>query len=143
MKKIGIILSLAVLSLLHTNCGSGCGGPDPYPYYNPYPGIQIWLDKSYESDNSMKIKLIEPKAYYYTKSKTQLPLLVNYERMVFEISKQDTILDSLIINYKISSVYVPSNECDKERFDPFVKIDSSYSTGHYFQFSYGAINKNY
>jgi hypothetical protein len=48
----------------------------------------------------MNIKLIEPKVYYRTESKTALPLLANYERLVFEISKQDTVLDSLIINYK-------------------------------------------
>lgn len=140
MKKIGIILMLAMFSLLHISCGSGCGG---LISYNPFPGIEIYLDKNYKSDNSMEIKLIEPKVYYRMESKTALPLLVNYERMVFEISKQDTVLDSLIINYKISAVYFPENICDGEEYGPFVEIKSSYSTSNYFQYSYRVINKLY
>jgi hypothetical protein len=141
MKKIGIIFLLAKFSLLQINCGySGCGGPY---YYDPSPGVLISLDKNYESDNSMKIKLIEPKVYYRTESKTALPLLANYERVVFEISKQDTVLDSLIINYKISAVYVPAYKCDEERYDPYVEIKPSYSTSNYFKFGCRAINNKY
>ena len=140
MKKIGIIFLLAMFSLFHLNCGSGCGGPY---YYDPSPGVLISLDKNYESDNSIKIKLIEPKVYYRTESKTALPLLADYERVVFEISKQDTVLDSLIINYKISAVYVPAYKCDEERYDPYVEIKSSYSTSNYFKFGCRAINGFY
>jgi len=129
-----------MFSLLNLSCGFGCGGPFSY---NPSPGIEIWLDKNYESDNSIEIKLIEPKVYYRIESKTELPLLVNYERMVFEISKNDTILDSLIINYKMSAVYLPDNVCEDEKYKPFVEIKSSYSTSNYFKYSYSAINKMY
>ncbi len=143
MKKIGIILLLAMFSLLHLSCGySGCGGPYYYQY-DPSPGVLVSLDKNYESDNLMTIKLIEPKVYYRTESKTALPLLANYNRMVFEISKQDTVLDSLIINYKMSAVYVPSDKCDEERYEAHVEIKPSYSTRNYFKFGCKAINRNY
>ncbi len=143
MKKIGIILLLAMFSLLHLSCGySGCGGPYYYQY-DPSPGVLISLDKNYESDNSMTIKLIEPKVYYRTESKTALPLLAKYERMVFEISKHDTVLDSLIINYKMSAVYLPADECDRDRYKPFVEIKPSYTTRNFFEFSCRAINKLY
>jgi hypothetical protein len=142
MKKTGIILLLITLSLLHINCGySGCGGPYYYQY-DPSPGVLISLDKNYESDDLIKIKLIEPKVYYSMESKTKLPLLVNYERMVFEISKQDTVLDSLIINYKMSAVYVPANKCDEEGYETHVEIKPSYSTTNYFKFGCSAINKH-
>lgn len=140
MKKIGIILLLVMLSLLHLSCGFGCGGPFSY---NPSPGVEISLDKNYKSDNSMEIKLIEPKVYYRIESKTELPLLVNYNRMVFEISKHDTVLDSLIINYKMSAVYLPADECDRDRYKPFVEIKPSYTTRNFFEFSCRAINKLY
>lgn len=143
MKKIGIILLLAMFSLLHLSCGySGCGGPYYYQY-DPSPGVLISLDKNYESDNSMTIKLIEPKVYYRTESKTALPLLAKYERMVFEISKHDTVLDSLIINYKMSAVYVPADKCDEEKYETFVEIKPSYSTSNYFKFGCRAINNKY
>lgn len=141
MKKIGIILLLAILSLLHINCGySGCGGPY---HYNPSPGVEILLGYNYENDNSIKIKLIEPKVYYQMESKTKLPLLINFNRMVFEISKQDTVLDSLIINYKMSAVYVPADKCDEEKYETFVEIKPSYSTSNYFKFGCRAINNKY
>ncbi|MFA9214692.1 MAG: hypothetical protein ACEQSR_12735 [Candidatus Methylacidiphilales bacterium] len=142
MKKIGIIILLAILSLLHFSCGNeGCGGPYSNNY-NPYPGIEIWLNKNYISDSSMKIKLIEPKVYYRTESKTALPLLVNHERMVFEISKQDTVLDSLIINYKMKAIY-EDRLCDGEGYYADVTLKSCYSTGHYFELSYYLLNKYY
>ncbi|MEI7978001.1 MAG: hypothetical protein WCI53_04085 [Bacteroidota bacterium] len=143
MKKIGIVLLLAMFSLLHFRCGySGCGGPSYYEY-NPSPGVQISLDKNYLYDNLMIIKLIDPKVYYPIESKTALPLLANYNRMVFEISKNDTVLDSLIINYKMTAVYVSADECNGERYKPFVELKPSYSTTNYFKFGCRAINGYY
>lgn len=138
MKEIGILFLLAILSLLNVNCGSGCGG-EPYNR-EPTPGIEIFADKNIEYDNTVRIDLIEPKINYDRQPKVKWPLLINAKRMIFKVTKSDTIADYLFVYYKFKSVYI-EEECSGEGFYPMASIDSVYSTTNYFKLSCMVLNK--
>lgn len=141
MKKIGIIFLLAMFSLLHLSCGNeGCGGP--YSSNEIYkPAVYFDTDKKIYLNDSISYKLVFPENNYYFENKSTIPLLLKNNKMVFEVTKQGVVIDSIIILYKIEPKYIKPTECYSEKYVPFATINNCYSTGRFFNITnYLAVN---
>jgi hypothetical protein len=137
--------SIVVCAIMQFNygCGgAGCGGPYHQNTFNPAPGILInSTNKPILYNDSISYVLISPKVPYSNYTKASLPLLIKYNKMVFEVVKQNNVLDSIEINYTIKPIYVKSDGCNYDTYKPAATINSCFSTGHYFSIlSYSPIN---
>jgi hypothetical protein len=88
-------------------------------------------------NKAISFVLCFPKAnynnYYNHNTKTPgFPLLVNSEKMIFQVVKNAQILDSVIFEYKIIPKYMKKEVCKDERFVATVKVNRCETTGHYF-----------
>lgn len=143
LNQIRLAIVLCATMQFNYGCGNpGCDGSFGKPNFNPAPGISInSTNKSIINNDSISYVLIWPKVPYSNYSKVSLPLLIKYNKMVFEVIKQNIVLDSIEINYTIKPIYVKSDGCNDDTYKPAVTISSCFSTGHYFSIlSYSPIN---
>jgi len=141
MKNFIIIFLSTVLLFNFSSCTDNCGLSFQSNNERYKPAVYFDTDKNIYLNDSIKYKLIFPANNYYFESKSTLPLLFKNNKMVFEVTKQGIVIDSIFILYKIEPKYVKSTECSLEKYVPFATINNCYSTGRFFNISnYLAVN---
>ena len=137
MKAILSFVFVAV-ALFFWGCGPsgfGCSSPDGKSYSASIDIVET--DSFIKGNSSISFLLCYPlvnynKFYNHYTEVSGFPLLINYDKMIFQVIKNSQILDSIIIDYQITPKYIKKQECKDERFVASVKVNRCETTGHYF-----------
>ncbi len=135
----------AVFLLMESGCSSGaagCGGGYLDEYHND-ENMTLYITGASPSpfyNDSISFTLLSPEnssyhqidPYPHKGSSNEFPLFINYNEMVFLVTKKPVGYDTLTVRYEVKPFYYTGDVCNDPSYYPKAKVTACYTKNHLF-----------